>query len=50
MEKQKVKFVSNLAKDDDFHDAWVLDEIEDSFDMENMYQMKESLRMKFKRN
>ena len=35
----------------DFHDAWILDdEFEDAFDMENMYQMKESLRMKFKRS
>ena len=33
----------------DFHDAWILDdEFEDAF--ENMYQMKESLKMKFKRS
>jgi len=40
------------SKDDDFHDSWIIDDEfdEDVFDMENMYQMKKSLRMKFKRS
>jgi len=48
--KSQICFVEP-GMDDDLHDAWIFDEeFEDAFDMENMYQMKKDLRMKFKRS